>query len=241
MPYKLVVFDMDGVFVNINSSWVWVHDHFKVQNKQSVQEYLRGKINDIELMKSDIELWLKRKKNIHISYIEKILSSAPMVKGGEETIRILKANNIETAILTSGIDVLANIVGAKMGIEIILANGIEIDKNGYLTGNSIMRVELRNKGIALQELISKTGFSPMVCVAVGNSYSDVPMFRLCGLGIAFNHVDEITKEVADVVIESGNLTSILPYILKESQSVDSIEDPAINIKGVKTNVGSTKR
>ena len=233
MPYKLVVFDMDGVLVDIDSSWVWVHDHFKVQNKQSVQEYLRGKIDDIELMKRDIELWLKRKKNIHVSFIKKILSSAPLLKGVEETIRILKANNIEMAILTSGIDILANIVGAKMGIEIILANGIEIDKDGYLTGNSIMRVELRNKGIALQELISKMSFSPKECVAVGNSYSDVPMFKICGLGIAFNPTDKITKEEADVVIESRNLTSILPYILKEEQLNDSLEDSVTDIKGVK--------
>jgi phosphoserine phosphatase len=85
MPHKLVVLDMDGVHVDIDSSWVWVHDHFKVQNKRAVQEYLRGKIDDIELMEKDIELWRKRKENIHISFIEEILSFSSSIKrsGGD--------------------------------------------------------------------------------------------------------------------------------------------------------------
>jgi len=223
---------MDGVFVDIYSSWVWVHDHFNVQNEQSVKRYLAGEIDEFELMRTDIGLWLKRKKNIHISVIEEILSSAPLLKGGEETVRILKNNNIETAILTSGIDILANIVGTKMGIENILANGIEIDENGYLTGKSIERVELRDKGIALKELINRKGLSPTDCVAVGNSDNDVSMFRICGLGIAFNPTDEITKEEADTVIRSGDLTSILPYILEGWRSTDSIEDLTVYLKEV---------
>ena len=232
MSYKLVVFDMDGVFVDIYSSWVWVHDHFNVQNEQSVKRYLAGEIDEFELMRTDIGLWLKRKKNIHISVIEEILSSAPLLKGGEETVRILKNNNIETAILTSGIDILANIVGAKVGIENILANAIEIDESGYLTGNSIARVELRDKGVALKELINRMGLSPIDCVAVGNSDNDVSMFRICGLGIAFNPTDKITEEESDIVIRSGDLTSILPHILEGWQSIDSIEDSTANAKGV---------
>lgn len=232
MSYKLVVFDMDGVFVDIYSSWVRVHDHFKVQNEQSVKRYLAGEIDECELMRTDIELWLKREKNIHISVIEEILLSAPLLRGGEETVRILKNNNIETAILTSGIDILANIVGTKMGIENILANGIEIDENGYLTGKSIERVELRDKGIALKELINRKGLSPIECVAVGNSHNDVSMFRICGLGIAFNPTDEITKVEADTVIRSGDLTSILPYILEGWRSTDSIEDLTVYLKEV---------
>ncbi len=124
MSYKLIIFDMDGVLVDIDSSWKWVHNHFKVQNTNSVQEYLLGNIDDEERMKKDIVLWLKKQKKIHISFIEEILSKAPLVGGAEETIRVLNDNNIETSIVTSGIDILANMVKEKMGIDFVFANGL---------------------------------------------------------------------------------------------------------------------
>ncbi|HEX2065545.1 MAG TPA: hypothetical protein VHI93_01910 [Candidatus Thermoplasmatota archaeon] len=41
-PVRLVCFDMDGVLIDVGSSWVMVHRHFGVQNEASLHAYLRG-------------------------------------------------------------------------------------------------------------------------------------------------------------------------------------------------------
>jgi len=50
--------------------------------------------------------------------------------------------------------------------------------------------------------------------AVGNSCFDIPMFKVTGLGIAFNSWDDCTKKAADIVINEKDLSKILPYIMK---------------------------
>ena len=57
MPkYDIVVFDLDGVLVDIQSSWDWVHRHFGVDNDESLAQYLAGQIDDLEFMRRDIAL-----------------------------------------------------------------------------------------------------------------------------------------------------------------------------------------
>ncbi|MEM3421110.1 MAG: haloacid dehalogenase-like hydrolase, partial [Candidatus Hadarchaeum sp.] len=51
----------------------------------------------------------------------------------------------QTAIITGGLDVLAGNVARDLGIPHIIANGLEVDKSGYLTGEGILRVEPRHK------------------------------------------------------------------------------------------------
>ncbi len=54
-----------------------------------------------------------------------------------------------------------------------------------------MKVELKNKGIALKKLIYGKSLSSKECIVVGNGYNDVPMFKLCGLAIAFTVLSEM--------------------------------------------------
>ena len=54
---ELVIFDMDGVLTDTISSWKYVHDYFGSSNERSVDDYLRGKIDDLEFIKRDVALW----------------------------------------------------------------------------------------------------------------------------------------------------------------------------------------
>ena len=54
---ELVIFDMDGVIANTISSWKYIHDYFGSTNERSVNEYLKGKIDDAEFIKRDVYLW----------------------------------------------------------------------------------------------------------------------------------------------------------------------------------------
>lgn len=211
--YDIVVFDLDGVLVEIESSWVWLHEYFEVNNDDALRAYFYGEIDDLEFMRRDIALWHRKKARIHISEIERILSKAPLMKGVKETISRLKAEKIKTAIISGGLEQLGRNVANRIGIDYVLANGLEVDEEGYLLSNGILNVEIADKGKALLMLLTRLNIKPSRCVAVGNSYIDISMFKNSGLGIAFNPFDELVRESADVVIKGNDLRKVLKYIL----------------------------
>jgi phosphoserine phosphatase len=176
--YKFVAFDLDGVLVNTFSSWVWMHEHFNVNNDHSLFAYQRGEIDYAEFMKRDIELWLQKKKDMTIGDVEKILSKVPLTKGAREVVDELKKHGMKTAIISCGIEILANRVAKELGIDFVVANGLVVDEDGRLTGEGTLSIELADKGKPLRELLDKNGIEKEECVAVGNSYGDAAMFEI---------------------------------------------------------------
>jgi phosphoserine phosphatase len=213
MRFKFVAFDLDGVLVNTFSSWVWMHQHFNVNNDKSLYAYQRGEIDYKEFMRRDIALWLENKKDMTIGDVEEILSKVAVIKGAKEVVTELKKQNVQTAIISCGIKVLANRIAEEFGIDFVVANGIVADETGKLTGEGTLEIELADKGKPLRELLEKYGIKKGESAAIGNSYGDAGMFKVCGMGIAFNPEDDITKETADVIVEGDDLREILQYLI----------------------------
>ena len=209
MAYSLGIFDMDGVLIEEVSSWVIIHDHFGVNNERSVRDYIEGRIDDFEFMRRDISLWRKKKHPLHIDEMRRILNNATFMPGAEETFRRLRENGIKTAIVSGGLLCVAEPLAERLGIDIVLANGLEADENGYLTGEGILNVPLNDKGTVARNLLREMGVKREEAFAVGNSYIDVSMFKEVGLGIAFNPDDDVVRSEADVVIEEKDLRRVL--------------------------------
>ena len=51
---QAVVFDCDGVLVDIGSSWQQIHEHFGTNNLETLEKFLNNKITDDEFMAMDI-------------------------------------------------------------------------------------------------------------------------------------------------------------------------------------------
>ena len=210
----LVIFDMDGVLTDILSSWKYIHDYFGSSNERSVDDYLKGKIDDLEFIKRDVSLWRENGKPIKKKKLEKILSSIPLMKGSKQCIKYLKKYNIKTSIISAGLDILANRVAKQLSIDYVYANGIKTDERGYLNGEGLLGVELIGKDKNVRKLSNKLNIPLENIAAVGNSCFDIPMLENCGIGIAFNPEDECIKNVADIIIEEKNLLKIIDHIEK---------------------------
>ena len=209
---ELVIFDMDGVLLDIISSWKYIHDYFHTTNEKSVSDYVKGKINDKEFIKRDALLWQENGKPIKIEKLDEILSDVPVMKGAENCISTLKENNIKTAIVSAGLDVLANRVAKDLGINFALSNGIKTDSKGYLNGNGIVKVQLKYKDRAVRRLAKELDIKFKRIASVGNSCYDIPMFAVSGIGIAFNPDDECVKKAADFVVEEKDLSLIISVL-----------------------------
>ncbi|MCK4717217.1 MAG: HAD family phosphatase [Thermoplasmata archaeon] len=212
MKYDLVVFDLDGVLVEPESSWVWVHDHYSTNNEESYQAYNRGEIDDHEFMRRDIALWRRGREHVSYEEIARILDGVPIMPGAKETLAAIKGAGAKTAIVSGGLLPLAKRVAYELGIEEVYANDLEVDEKGGLRGEGILGVALRDKLSSLRSIMEEAGLSRERTAAVGNSRIDAPMLKEAGMGIAFNPADEIVKREADVIVGGGDLRAILCHL-----------------------------
>jgi len=206
-PFRVVAFDLDGTLINEKSSWIKIHRHFGTASEASrnLILYEKGQIDYREFMRRDVGLWPKR---LHISEIAHILlrdlainSHAPRV------ISELKWKGYKVAIVSAGLDILTERVGSTLEVDIALANGLETDDEGYLTGNGIVRVELSRKEQALNGLLMQMDLTLKECVCVGDSKYDSTFLQNAGLGVAVNGDNDLAK-IASLVIKE------LPELLK---------------------------
>lgn len=198
MKYKLVAFDLDGTLLVGKSSWWKLHEHFGTieLSLENMKDYEQGKIAYDEWMRRDIALWKPRP---HITTIEKILLDYTLAPNAEHVIKTLKKRKLHVAIVTTGLDILANSVASKLHVPNVMANSLVLDDNGYLTNRVIFNVDLFEKHRAFNRLVKKLRIPRSQCICVGDSKYDVNFLRSAGLGIAYKN-NKYLINAADVVI-----------------------------------------
>lgn len=208
---QMVIFDMDGVLVDIDSSWQVVHREFSVDNSKNVRRHQQGEITYAEFARSDISLWGR----LHQDQIQEILATVPLMQGVKKTFTQLQRAGKATAIISSGLKPLANRLRTLYNIDYVYANELRTDAAGYLTGEGDSYITLDNKGEILTQLCTHTQIPPENCAVIGDSRCDLPLFHLAGLSIAFNANDVAIQHAADISIASSDLSDVLPWLLAE--------------------------
>jgi phosphoserine phosphatase len=214
-PIRLVCFDMDGVLIDVGSSWVMVHKAFGTRNEESLARFMRGEIDDMEFIRLDVALWTRERK-VHSDEIRDILKDAPLMSGAYECVRELHRCGVRTAIVSGGIDLAAHAVANKLGIDVVYANGLLADEDGFLTGEGVVRTPLRDKGVAVRLIQKELGVPPEATASVGNSFPDIGMFAASGLGIAFRPDDDLVQKAAHATIFESDLRRVLAEVLATS-------------------------
>jgi phosphoserine phosphatase len=145
------------------------------------------------------------------SVLQGIAQRLPVTEGAERLIQNLKAIGFKTAILSGGFNYFGNYLKAKLGIDYVFANELEI-VDGKVTGNAIEPiVDGQRKADLLKELAAKEGIRLEQVIAVGDGANDLPMLSLAGLGIAFR-AKPIVKESAKQSLSTLGLDGILYLI-----------------------------
>jgi phosphoserine phosphatase len=215
--YDLVCFDMDGVLTDIRSSWCWIHECLNVDNEESYQLFCNGKIDEPEFMRRDIGLWHSVKPDICHADLVRMFRDMPLIGGIQETVACLQANEIKCVIVSGGIDLAARMLTAEFGFDDFVADELVAGEDGVLNGEGIRHVDLRDKGINVRHYIEKYGTTPERTVSIGNSFTDINMFKNSGMSIAFNPTDIYTEEAATYTVRSKNIADVLDYILVEEE------------------------
>jgi phosphoserine phosphatase len=207
---KLVVFDVDGTLTTHNSIWWRLHELFNTETEGKIyyDQYFAGEIDYNTWADLDAGLWKGKSLQVVIDAVE----HTEIVDGAYETVAELKRNGIFVAILSGGLDILAESIGKRVGIDYILTNEL-LHKDGVLTGDVVSHVGWGEKVSAIEQICTHFGVTLAETAFVGDGRNDISVLKVVGLPIAFNPEHKEVEEVAKVTIKNGSLNKILGYVM----------------------------
>ncbi|WP_095056385.1 MULTISPECIES: phosphoserine phosphatase SerB [unclassified Pseudomonas] len=150
-------------------------------------------------------------KGLDVNVLDSIGASLRLTEGAETLFAELKRLGYKTAILSGGFTYFAKQLQAKLGIDYVFANELEV-VDGKVTGVAIEPiVDAQRKADLLKELAHKEGLRLEQTIAVGDGANDLPMLAIAGLGVAFR-AKPLVKQSAKQAISTLGLDGVL-YLL----------------------------
>jgi phosphoserine phosphatase len=205
---RLAVFDMDSTLIEAEVIDELAKAHGVGEQVSEITERaMRGELDFSASFKERLALL----KGLDISVLDQIGASLRLTEGAETLFAELKRLGYKTAILSGGFTYFAKQLQAKLGIDYVFANELQV-VDGKCTGVAVEPiVNAQRKADLLRELASKEGLSLDQTIAVGDGANDLPMLAIAGLGVAFR-AKPLVKQSAQQAISTLGLDGVL-YLL----------------------------
>lgn len=206
-PLRAVIFDLDGTLTQIGSVWQYLHERLGTwdQGKVNADKYWSGQISYDEWAKLDAECWRGRP----LSEVLRIIGQVEYTQGAADTIGFLRNERYRTGIVSAGLSILSRRAKTDLGIDLDVANELHIE-DGKLTGSVTVKVDLKNKPNAIEEVAWLLGADMDQVAVVGDNEYDI--HPSAALRIAFNPKSDGAKSAAEKTVNSPDLSDILPHI-----------------------------
>jgi len=210
MDVRLVVFDVDGTLTQHSSVWWRLHELFGTTKEGRVlfDQYFAGEINYEQWADYDAALWTGQP----VSRVMEVVTATKLVPGVQETIASLNDHGIKTAILSGGLDIMADDIARRAGIEYVLTNTLG-RKDGVLTGTVENIIGYAEKAKYIHTILDHFDVTLEETAFIGDGRNDMSVLSVVGLSIAFNPEDQEVADTAQVVIRENDLRAILPHII----------------------------
>lgn len=205
---RLVAFDMDSTLIETEViDELARHRGVGEQVAAITERAMRGELDFTESFRERVALLA----GLPETALEEVARTLPLTEGAEQLVGQLRRLGYRTAILSGGFRYFAERIAARLGIDIVHANELEID-GGVVTGRvSGQVVDGARKAALLQEIAAAERITLDQVIAVGDGANDLPMLSLAGLGIAFR-AKPLVRESAEQSISELGLDGIL-YLL----------------------------
>ena len=213
---RLVAFDMDSTLIEAEV----IDELAKLagvgeQVSAITERAMRGEIDFSESFRARVALL----EGLEESALERVASELKITEGAEHLISTLRTLGYKTAILSGGFSYFAKHLQARLGMDYVYANELDIAQ-GVVTGKIQGEiVDGARKAQLLRQLADDLGIDLQQVIAVGDGANDLPMLSIAGLGIAFR-AKPLVQKSAEQSISTLGLDAIL-YLLGISDKQQS--------------------
>jgi phosphoserine phosphatase len=206
---RLAIFDLDGTLKQARDPYVYLHTRLGTLEASHAffADGLAGKITYADWLRLDASLW----KGIPVATIQAHFRENPYLPGAVETVRALKARGVKLALVSTGIQIHADMVAGELGFDHVVAN-IIFARDGVISGETLVGVPEGGKGEIADGLMAKFGTLSENTLALGDTRSDADMFQRAGVSIAVCPNHDRLRQCATLVLEEPDLTPIIPWL-----------------------------
>ena len=212
--FRLAAFDMDSTLISIEC----VDELGDVMGKKAeiaaiTEAAMRGEIADY---KESLRRRVALLRGMPESALQKVHDERlRLTPGAERLLGALRAAGLHTLLVSGGFTFFAERVQARLGIDEVRANVLEIE-DGRLTGRMVDQpwgdiCDGAEKRRALLQACERLGIEPRESIAVGDGANDLPMMGAAGLSVAF-HAKPKVRDAANVRIDDGGLDRLLDVL-----------------------------
>ncbi len=211
----LIIFDMDSTVIDCEGI-------IELARARGVGEYVadvtrRTMNGELEFEQALIER-VKLLGGLTEADAIRVAESVPLMPGAGKLMSELKAGGYRIALISGGFTIIADRVGAILGMDYVYANELMI-QDGVVTGEVRGPLMKQNsKKEVLEEICKLEKISPKDCIAVGDGSNDLCWAGVVGTFVAFN-AKPVVRQAADVVIEGKNLESLIPIVYEEDDEL----------------------
>jgi len=181
-PPKLLVFDMDSTFIEIEVIDELARQHGVGTSVSKVTEAaMRGELDFSESLISRVACL----ENLAESAIKSICKNLPLSRGIAQLIEHAKANHIKIVIVSGGFAPFVDHIKQQLSIYRVRANQLEVN-NGFLTGKLVGPIiDAQAKADFVNELKIELGLESNEIMTIGDGANDLLMMRESGFSLAY--------------------------------------------------------
>ena len=165
---------------------------------------MNGDIDFVTALEARVALLKGMKERV----LEEAAVRIRLTPGAQALVATMRRSGAATALVSGGFTVFAELVGAALGFNRVVANRLDL-VHGRIAGTvqqPIVTSEAKRE--ALLALSAEFGIGPMQTIAVGDGANDLPMLAAAGIGIAFRP-KPVVAEIARWRLDHADLTGLL--------------------------------